>query len=226
MTMTSPSKLPEGKWPWSIVPSRAFGDKRLKDADRRVLGAMCAFVNRAGVCWPAMETMRLISGHKTEKSIFDAVQRLKAAGYVRQLRPKDYQETASGWKTNRYQVLWLGDEAKPSREDIASADRIRLATDPEPIDEVKGGLGGEKQSLTHAISLASAYAIAVERATGQFKRADQELGAANRLANKGFSAQQVQQATQEVARAALARRAGVPALADVERHLMVEAPPS
>jgi SOS response regulatory protein OraA/RecX len=81
-------------------------------------------------------------------------------------------------------------------------------------------------SLTHAISLASAYATAVERATGQFKRADQELGAANRLANKGFSAQQVQQATQEVARAALARRAGVPALADVERHLMVETPPS
>jgi len=173
-----------------------------------------------------METMRLISGHKTEKSIFDAVQRLKAAGYVRQLRPKDYQETASGWKTNRYQVLWLGDEAKPSREDIASADRIRLATDPEPIDEVKGGLGEEKQSLTHAISLASAYATAVERTTGQFKRADQELGAANRLANKGFSAQQVQQATQEVARAALARRAGVPALADVERHLTVETPPS
>jgi hypothetical protein len=31
-----------GKWPWSIVPSRAFGDKRLKDADRRVLGALCA----------------------------------------------------------------------------------------------------------------------------------------------------------------------------------------
>ena len=226
MTTKSPSDLPEGKWPWSIVPSRAFGDKRLKDADRRVLGAMCAFVNRAGVCWPAMQTMRLISGHKTEKSIFDAVQRLKAVGYVRQLRPKDYQETASGWKTNRYQVLWLGDEAKPSREDIASADRIRLATDPEPIEEVKGGLGGNKQSLTHAISLASAYATAVERATGQFKRADQELGAANRLANKGFSAQQVQQATQEVARAALAKRAGVPALADVERHLMVEITPS
>jgi hypothetical protein len=173
-----------------------------------------------------MQTMRLISGHKTEKSIFDAVQRLKAVGYVRQLRPKDYQETASGWKTNRYQVLWLGDEAKPSREDIASADRIRLATDPEPIEEVKGGLGGNKQSLTHAISLASAYATAVERATGQFKRADQELGAANRLANKGFSAQQVQQATQEVARAALARRAGVPALADVERHLIVDTTPS
>jgi len=224
--MNSPSELPEGKWPWAIVPSRAFGDKRLKDADRRVLGAMCAFVNRAGVCWPAMETMRLISGHKTEKSIFDAVQRLKAVGYVRQLRPKDYQETASGWKSNRYQVLWLGDEAKPSREDIASADRIRLATDPKPIDEVKGGMGGEKQSLTHAILLASAYANAVEAVTGQFKRADQELGAANRLANKDFSAEQVQDATRAVALAALAKRAGVPALADVERHLLVEHPPS
>jgi hypothetical protein len=87
-----------GKWPWSIVPSRAFGDKRLKDADRRVLGALCAFVNRAGVCWPALATIKDISGHATNKSVFDAIQRLKEAKYVRQLMPKDYQETRSGWK--------------------------------------------------------------------------------------------------------------------------------
>ena len=224
--MTSPSDLPEGKWPWSIVPSRAFGDKRLKDGDRRVLGAMCAFVNRAGVCWPAMETMQKISGHKSRTSVHNPTQRLKDTGYVRQLQPKDYQTTASGWSSNRYQVLWIGDEAKPSREDVHSAERIRLATDPEPTHEVTGGLGGKKQSLTHAILLASAYANAVEAVTGQFKRADQELGAANRLANKDFSAEQVQDATRTVALAALAKRAGVPALADVERHLMVEHPPS
>ncbi|WP_339754924.1 hypothetical protein, partial [uncultured Marinobacter sp.] len=89
-----------------------------------------------------------------------------------------------------------------------------------------GGVGGNKQSLAHAILLASAYASAVEAVTGQFKRADQELGAANRLANKDFSAEQVQDATRTVALAALAKRAGVPALADVERHLMVAYPPS
>lgn len=228
--MKSPSELPEGKWPWSIVPSRAFGDKRLKDADRRVLGAMCAFVNRAGVCWPAMQTMQEISGHKSRTSVHNSIQHLKDAGYVRQLKAKDYQTTESGWHSNRYQVLWVGDEPKPTREDVHSAERIRIATDPEPAHKVKGGLGEDETSLalsrSLALSLASAYATAVERVTGQFKRADQELGAANRLANKGFSAQQVQQATQEVARAALAKRAGVPALADVERHLMVETTPS
>ena len=76
--MTSHSELDDiGKWPWSIVPTRAFGDSRLNDADRRVLGALCAFVNRAGVCWPALDTMQDISGYATRKSVFDAIQRLK-----------------------------------------------------------------------------------------------------------------------------------------------------
>ena len=132
-----------GKWPWSIVPSRAFGDKRLKDADRRVLGALCAFVNRAGVCWPALATIKDISGHATNKSVFDAIQRLKEAKYVRQLRPKDYQETSSGWKSNRYQVLWLGDEPKPTMEDINTARKLQLASDDGPIKEEIGVVGDD-----------------------------------------------------------------------------------
>jgi hypothetical protein len=65
-----------------------------------------------------METIQHISGHASRKSVFDAIQRLKSAKYVRQLQPKDYQETKTGWKSNRYQVLWLGDEPKPTYEDI------------------------------------------------------------------------------------------------------------
>jgi len=206
-----------GKWPWSIVPSRAFGDKRLKDADRRVLGALCAFVNRAGVCWPAMETIQQISGHASRKSVFDAIQRLKSAKYVRQLQPKDYQETKTGWKSNRYQVLWLGDEPKPTFEDIQSARKLQLASDDEPTHEEIGGAGDEAALNTLSHSLAHAYARAVQSRTGQVRNVASEINHARRLALADISIEQVRAATVQACDAALARRAGVPSLADVAR---------
>lgn len=206
-----------GKWPWSIVPSRAFSDKRLKDADRRVLGALCAFVNRAGVCWPALATIKDISGHATNKSVFDAIQRLKEAKYVRQLRPKDYQETRSGWKSNRYQVLWLGDEPKPTMEDINTARKLQLASDDEPIKEEIGGAGDETALNTLSHTLAHAYARAVQSRTGQVRNVAGEINHARRLALANISIEQVRAATVQACDAALARRAGVPSLADVAR---------
>jgi hypothetical protein len=206
-----------GKWPWSIVPSRAFGDKRLKDADRRVLGALCAFVNRAGVCWPALATIKDISGHATNKSVFDAIQRLKEAKYVRQLRPKDYQETRSGWKSNRYQVLWLGDEPKPTMEDINTARKLQLASDDEPIKEEIGGAGDETALNTLSHTLAHAYARAVQSRTGQVRNVASEINHARRLALSDISIEQVRAATVQACDQALARRAGVPSLADVAR---------
>jgi len=206
-----------GKWPWSIVPSRAFGDKRLKDADRRVLGALCAFVNRAGVCWPAMETIQQISGHASRKSVFDAIQRLKSAKYVRQLQPKDYQETKTGWKSNRYQVLWLGDEPKPTFEDIQSARKLQLASDDEPTHEEIGGAGDEAALNTLSHTLAHAYARAVQSRTGQVRNVASEINHARRLALADISIEQVRAATVQACDAALARRAGVPSLADVAR---------
>lgn len=206
-----------GKWPWSIVPSRAFGDKRLKDADRRVLGALCAFVNRAGVCWPALATIKDISGHATNKSVFDAIQRLKEAKYVRQLRPKDYQETRSGWKSNRYQVLWLGDEPRPTMEDINTARKLQLASDDEPIKEEIGGVGDDTALNTLSHTLAHAYARAVQSRTGQVRNVASEINHARRLALADISIEQVREATVQACDQALARRAGVPSLADVAR---------
>ncbi len=220
MTYHSEPDLTEiGKWPWSIVPTRAFGDKRLQDADRRVLGALCAFVNRAGVCWPALDTMQDIAGYATRKSVFDAIQRLKRAGYIRQLKPKDYQETKSGWKTNRYQVLWLGDEPMPTHEDINSAIRLQDESILSGNNEDIGVVGEQDASMSLAHSLAHAYSHAIERALGQSRRPENELGAARMLAAQGVTVAQVIEATEAHARASLARRAGVPALADVARAM-------
>ena len=219
MMMTSPSE-PEIRRAWSILPVRALLDRKMNEPQLRALAALCIYTNSFGVCYPALRTLAAILG-KDLASVSRIISRLEKRGYVRKLRAQDYQHKQFG-NANRYQVLYEPDAPLPSWEEVQTA---ALLIAPDDQQKEVGGLGGEKQSLTHAISLASAYATAVERTTGQFKRADQELGAANRLASKGFSVQQVQQATQEVARAALAKRAGVPALADVERHLMVETTP-
>jgi len=219
MTMSHSELDDIGKWPWSIVPTRAFGDSRLNDADRRVLGALCAFVNRAGVCWPALDTMQDISGYATRKSVFDAIQRLKRAGYVRQLKPKDYQETKSGWKTNRYQVLWLGNEPTPTYEDINAAIRLQDVALKDDSNEEKGGLGEDDALIANAHSLASAYAATVERVLGQPRRAENELGAARQLAAMGVDVPTIIKATEDHCRVCLLKRAGVPALADVGRAM-------
>lgn len=137
------TSLSENKRPYSVMPMRACGDRKLKEREFRVLGALCAFVNRAGVCWPSLDTLCSVSGYAERKSILEAMKRLKAGNYVRQLNPKDYQETASGWKTNRYQVLWKGDEPLPTYEDIHTAKALQLRADQEDDTSKEiGGLGG------------------------------------------------------------------------------------
>lgn len=216
--------LSENKRPYSVLPMRAFGDRKLKERELRVLGALCAFVNRAGVCYPSMETLTHVCGYGDRRTIYDAMRELKKLGYVRQLNPKDYQVGASGWKTNRYQVLWKGDEALPSQEDILTAKALQVRADQDDDHtEDKGGLGDtQPQTDTHAGELCHAYIRAVQQATGQVRLYDNEIAHARRLALRDVSVADVQAATLSVCDQALERRAGVPALADVVRYFDVQ----
>jgi hypothetical protein len=218
------TSLSENKRPYSVMPMRAFGDRKLKERDLRVLGALCAFVNRAGVCYPSMETLTHVCGYGDRRTIYDAMRELKKLGYVRQLNPKDYQIGASGWKTNRYQVLWKGDEALPSQEDILTAKALQVRADQDDDHtEDKGGLGdAQPQTDTHAGELCHAYLRAVQQATGQVRLYDNEIAHARRLALRDVSVADVQAATLAVCDHALERRAGVPALADVVRYFDVQ----
>ena len=231
------TSLSENKRPWSVVPMRAFADRRLKERELRVLGALSAFTNRAGVCWPSMVTLCEVSGYAERRSVHDALKRLKQYKYVRQLQPKDFQETISGWKSNRYQVLWDGDEPLPTYEDMHIAKPLQLVRDQDDdAPEEAGGLG-DGQSLSHtrgwsgqgqaesteirltAEAICHHYIRAVQQATGQVRLFDNEITQARRLAVEGFTPQAVPAETLAVCGAALARRAGVPALADVARSL-------
>jgi len=228
--------LSENKRPWSVMPMRAFVDRQLKDRELRVLGALCSFTNRAGVCWPSMVTLCEVSGFKERKSIHEALKVLKRRKYVRQLRSKDYQETISGWKSNRYQVLWDGDEPLPTWEEIHIAKPLQLLRDQDERPEETGGLG-DGQSNPHnrrqigqpdpelteiqltAEAICHAYIRAVQQATGQVRLFDNEITQARRLAVEGHKPADVTAATLVVCDKALERRAGVPALADVARAI-------
>ncbi len=216
--------LSENKRPWSVAPMRCFSDRQLNETDLRVLGALCGFTNRHGVCWPSMATLMDVSSMKSRTSVHQSVKKLKKLRYIRQLNPKDYQETASGWHSNRYQVLWDGDEALPTYEDVQSAKPLQLRSDNEDAPEEIGGLG-DRQVNTHthadpvAEAITHAYLRAVQRATGQVRMYDNEIAHARKLAAAGFTVADVTAATLNVCDTALERRAGVPSLYDVAQAM-------
>lgn len=215
------SHLSEFKRPYSVCPMRAAGDRTLKDTDLRVLMALCAFTNRAGVCWPSMATLMELTNLKSRSSIHESIKKLKRLKYVRQLQPKDYQKTRTGWKNNRYQVLWEKDMALPSLEEIHIAKPLQLVQDQDDVPESKGGLG-DAQSLshTHAEALAHAFVRAIQQATGQVVLFDNVINHTRRLPEE-VSVEQLTEATLSVSRARLAKRQGVPSLQDVAEELGV-----
>jgi len=168
-----------------------------------------------------METLCAVTGYKERVTIHAAMKVLKRRKYVRQLQPKDYQETSSGWKSNRYQVLWDGDEALPTYEDIHSAKPLQLVADQDDAHNKETGGLGDKQVNTHthadpaAEAITHAYLRAVQQATGQSRMFDNEIAHARKLAAAGFTVADVTAATLNVCDSALERRAGVPSLYDV-----------
>ena len=216
-----PSEQDQPKRAWSVLPSRAIGDKRLKERELRVLGALCIYTNRAGVCWPSMDALARVSDYKERRSIYDAMKVLKKLGYVRQLDPKDYQETSSGWKSNRYQVLWRGDESIPSQEDIHIGKPIGVREDDEdaPAKEI-GGLGDAEQlDSALALSLAHAFCRGLAEATGQVRLPENEVNVARRLVGK-ITPPELVVLTRTTCQDWLRRRAGLPCLSDVTGHLL------
>ena len=159
--------LSEFKRPYSVCPFRLLLTVSLKETDLRVLMALCAFTNRAGVCWPSMATLMELTDLKSRTSIDRSMRKLKKLKYVRQLEAKDYQKTKTGWKTNRYQVLWEVDMALPSLEEVHIAKPLQLVSDQDEVPESEGGLGCKPCMHTHAEALAHGFVRAVQQATAK-----------------------------------------------------------
>ncbi len=224
---------------WSIMPARVIGDRSFKERELRVLGALCIYTNSKGVCWPSMEALCDISGYSSRTVVHEAITALKKRKIIRQLKPKDYQETATGWSSNRYQVLWDGDEPLPTYEEVNDAKQFQLRTEEDGPDINKIGGLGDAQLYSHnpagqqsgeakltGIQLTSdeicnAYIRAVQQATGQVRLYSNEIAHARRLADAGHASDDVYAATLMVCDKALERRAGVPSLYDVAQSMSV-----
>jgi hypothetical protein len=96
-------------------------DRDLAAVQFRTLAALCIYTNSHGVCWPGVETLSKIVG--SDKAVISrTITRLVKLGYVRRLRPQDYQmEHAKFGKINRYQVLYQPDAPLPTWEEVKSS---------------------------------------------------------------------------------------------------------
>ena len=222
MTKNSRSEF---KRPYAVCPMRVAVDRKLNESDLRVLIALCGFTNRSGVCWPSMATLMDLTDLKSRTSISRSITKLKRLKYVRQLEPKDYQTTATGWKNNRYQVLWEEDMAMPSYEEVHIAKPLQLVDDQDEVPESIGGLG-DVQSFSHtsagidAQRLAAAFVRGVAAGTGQVVLAENVINLARQMPDTVTPAQ-LEQATLELCRSNLAERRGVPSFKDVRVSLNV-----
>ena len=161
--MVSRSEQP--KRPWAAIGIRAVRDKKLRETDRKVLIGLGYFANRAGVCWPSFKTIEKELGI-AESTIMRSLELLVTSGYVRRLTPGMFKQRRGAWGySNRYQLLWGGDEKLPAYEEVLSANLLQ-----HPDDQVKvegsyaQGRWAENSTLTH--KLLAAWASGYSQATG------------------------------------------------------------
>ena len=201
--------FPEGKPPirtYSVLPARAIQDDHMHHTTLRVLGVICIYTNGAGVAWPSLFT---IARHvdRRKETVSRHIQKLIKTGYLRKLHRKDYPShirAKSRGRTNRYQVLFNGNDPVPTREQIESPHASIIADQGEPIDTsagdntktgVQGDAGRSGGTSTQASVLANAFKKAVESVTGQPRVAQQSVEAGRSLAGKGVTPGQVTEHT-------------------------------
>lgn len=211
--MKSLSNLPKKDYPkqkpkirrYAVLPARAVQDESLHPTSLHVLAALGLHTNSVGVCWPSTLTLALHIG-KARVTVSRHIQRLIKAGYLRKLDPKKYPGhivQQGRRKTNRYQVLWEGNDALPTREEfwaprakVAEVDwyveKGRIKVDHGDADKRQGVWGKE---TTEYQSLAQAFRSAVERSCGVHRLPEPSYQAAKTLWDQGVTVDQVKDHT-------------------------------
>jgi len=101
---------------FSLMPSRAISDSELSRNDLRVLGALCCYTSKLGVCYPNQQTISTKTGI-SRPNISKAITRLNRFGYLRYLEPKGAKQKFAFKRGNRYQILVRGNESLPSSKE-------------------------------------------------------------------------------------------------------------
>jgi hypothetical protein len=201
---------------FSAVPIRACQDKRLSINDHRVLLVLCAYTNKSGVCFPTYETMENIIG-LGKSAIQASIKRLEGYGILRHLKPVWYPNQKSPWKTNRYQILYLGSETPiPTDEELRDARAYNIGQDDGERDDSYREIGQiPKNDQSHIERDAKGLQL-----FNSFNRILNQFGSnaiystnqitANRLAENGLTPDQVSIDTVAYIKANLARTGTIP----------------
>ena len=97
---------------FSVLPIRAVSLVK-KGRTLRVLAALCAHTSPTGICYPAQERIKEMTGvHQAD--ISRAIYELWTLGLVRYLQPKGQKHRNAYQRGNRYQVLYQPDAPLPS----------------------------------------------------------------------------------------------------------------
>lgn len=159
------TKSPSERRPQAVVPVRAFKDRELPHTALRILGAIGHHANRAGVCWPSFRTLHEATGVPLG-SVQNAVKTLVDGGYLRRLEGNDYDQKPGPWgMSNRYQVLWAGDDPIPTFEEMVQAAPFQAIADLADA-EGSGVRGGPEEDGAAARRGLAVWAAACERHAG------------------------------------------------------------
>ena len=97
---------------FSVLPIRAVSLVK-RGRTLRVLAALCAHTSPTGICYPAQERIKEMTGvHQAD--ISRAIYELWTLGLVRYLQPKGQKHPNAYQRGNRYQVLYHPNAPLPS----------------------------------------------------------------------------------------------------------------
>jgi len=207
---------PGEKRPFCVVPVRALADRQLKITELRILMGLGHYANRAGVCWPSMKTLSEITGIG-DSDIAKSIPKLLERGYIRQLQPNDYDQKKGPWGySNRYQVLWRGDEPAPTYEEVKDANLMQPHDVRDPVEGsgARGTPDENVQTDERCRALSRAWSAAVEQMTGSLPPGPPTTVLVNLVAD-GAQADDLAATTRRLILAATAQRRGLPTFLEV-----------
>ena len=105
------------KMRYSIVPSRAVGDRRITFGAFRTLAAMCCFTTVNGLCYPNQVVIASVRG-VTQPVIAKHLRQLRKYGYVIDLHPIGKKKPNSYQCGNRYFIPIHDGDSPPDKEVI------------------------------------------------------------------------------------------------------------
>ena len=105
------------KMKYSLVPSRAVGDKRLTFGAFRTLAALCLYTSQRGICYPNQKTLAEVRG-VTRPVITKHMGQLRRLGYVTDLVPIGKKHKNAFKRGNRMFVPTTEADQPPPLEEL------------------------------------------------------------------------------------------------------------